>query len=281
MTVAVSCNLSEGVVLAVDSAVTLSTPDGGVAKVYENADKLFQLGNRPIGMAIYGLGAMGQRSIGSFIREFELVAPAAVLGDIPGATLEGVVEAIREYLWGAYEREVIPLLEGSLGKPWDQFSDDEKPILGVVVGGFSGREYLSEVWEVVLPRHTDPGSATQLRAKGSFGTNWFAMYEPIRRYIKGVDGGVLSGVIDYMLKRSRRPRPLRPEEVQELQDLCNRAEYSIPYGAMPMGEGVAHARFLVELVINHHRYASGAPIVGGRARVGRVTYRHGAFEILD
>src|SRR5206468_6888121 len=42
MSVAIACNLSDGVVLAVDSAVTVPDPaGGGVAKVYENAQKLF------------------------------------------------------------------------------------------------------------------------------------------------------------------------------------------------------------------------------------------------
>ena len=46
MSVAVSCNLSEGVVLGVDSAVALPDPKGaGIGKTYENADKLFRLGN--------------------------------------------------------------------------------------------------------------------------------------------------------------------------------------------------------------------------------------------
>jgi hypothetical protein len=57
VTVAVSLNLSDGVILGVDSAVTIFTADGtGIAKVYEQAEKLFQLSNRPIGLAFYGAG---------------------------------------------------------------------------------------------------------------------------------------------------------------------------------------------------------------------------------
>jgi hypothetical protein len=58
LTVAISCNLSDGVNLGVDSAVTAPSPDGGVMKVYENAQKLFQVGERPIGVATYGLGVL-------------------------------------------------------------------------------------------------------------------------------------------------------------------------------------------------------------------------------
>ena len=54
--------------------MTLTTA-GGVVKTYENAEKLFQLGDRPIGVAAFGIGALGERNIGSYIREFEMRDP--------------------------------------------------------------------------------------------------------------------------------------------------------------------------------------------------------------
>ena len=47
MTVADSCNLSEGVILGGDSAITLGS-SRRVIKGYENAEKLFQLGEKPV-----------------------------------------------------------------------------------------------------------------------------------------------------------------------------------------------------------------------------------------
>ena len=91
MSVAVSCNLSDGVVLAADSAVALRTA-GEIVKIYEPAEKLFPLGDRPIGMAVYGLAALGNRSIGSYLREFAADNPVAdnpVAAD-PCASLEQV-----------------------------------------------------------------------------------------------------------------------------------------------------------------------------------------------
>lgn len=54
MTFAISLNLPDGIILGVDSAVTLSGPTG-IIKVFENAQKLFQLGEKPVGIAVYGL----------------------------------------------------------------------------------------------------------------------------------------------------------------------------------------------------------------------------------
>jgi hypothetical protein len=178
----------------------------------------------------------------------------------------------------AYMTAIVPELEKQAGKPFDQIPVKERPALGLVVGGFSHDEFLSEVWHVVIPLHETKGSAEQARPQGSFGTNWFAMFEPIRRYIKGFDPSLMDEVVSYFV--NKRGTPLNPAEEQELREMLDRHEYPIPFGAMPMEEGIEHARFLAELVVNHHRFVVGAPLVGGRINVGSVTYRRGRFRIL-
>lgn len=69
MTVAVACNTPEGIILGTDSMNTLSDEQGRVLKTYENAIKIFQLGNKPIGIATYGAGSIGNRIIGTYVRE--------------------------------------------------------------------------------------------------------------------------------------------------------------------------------------------------------------------
>lgn len=277
MTVAVSCNLSDGVALAVDSAVTLPDASGGVAKVYENAEKLFQLGDRPIGIAGFGLGALGSRAIGSYVREFETLDPGGAV--TAQNSLTDVVESLRDFLLTSYRREVVPVLEQHHGVPFDQIQPDQIPVLGLVVGGFSHGAFLSEVWEIAIPVNDTPGSAVLRRPQGEFGTNWFAMFDPIRRYIKGFDPQLLDQVVGYLTNK-RGGTPLDPQELADIQAILAGYEYDIPFPVMPMDEGIAHTRFLAELVVSHHRYAVGAPVVGGKVRVGSVTYRGGRFEIL-
>jgi hypothetical protein len=273
MSVAVSCNLSDGVVLAVDSAVALRTA-GQIVKIYENAEKLFPLGDRPIGMAVYGLAAIGDRSIGSYLREFATENP--VVAD-PNSTLQEVVEAAREFLMAAYLREVAPDLERSLGRPWDQIPVEDRPPLGVVMGGFSPGAHLSEVWRIVLPAHETPGSALLDRARGDFGADTYAMAAPIRRYLRGADRPLVGEILRFM---ERRSTPLTPAEEDEILRILDAHAYKIRHDAMPMKEGVAYARFLVELVVNHHRFAVGDPAVGGKIQIGRVDYRGGAFQVV-
>ena len=280
VSVAVALNLSDGVILGVDSAVTVPGP-GGVVKVYENAQKLYQVGDKPMGVAFFGLGSLGTRSLGSVLREFEVKNPLGVLS--APTTVPAVVEGLRAFFTASYQQLIIPAVEAAQGKPFEQFSPQERQAitLGVVVGGFSDGAYLSEVWQIHIPGDTGrDGVASNVRPQGNFGSNWFAMFDPIRRYIKGVSPDLLNEVLAWLLNRRSLP-PLDPTERAELDALLAKYEYQIPFPAMPMQEGVHHVRFLVDLVIGHHRFAVGAPVVGGKARVGKVTYLGGKFEILD
>lgn len=276
MTVAASCNLSEGVILGVDSAVTMPGKDGGVANVYENAEKLFPLGERPIGIAIFGLAVMGGRSLGSYLIEFETKDPNNVVS--AGNSISDVVEELRSFFYQKYQSELVPSLERSLEKEFEEMDPNEIPSFGLVVGGFSHGQYLSEIWEILIPHNSQPNSATQKRSPGTFGTDWFAMKEPIKRYIKGADERMLNEIFTYL--QNQCGLSLDDQEWQDILGIIEKHEYHITYDAMPLAEGVEHTRFLIELVINHHRFAVGAPVVGGKAQIGKVSYRGHEFEIL-
>lgn len=276
MSVAVTCNLSDGVILGVDSAVTV--PSGAaVAKVYENAEKLFQLGKKPVGVAFFGLGGLAARSLGSYLREFELKDPNGVVGG--NCPLSAVVEALRDFFCQEYSKTVVPAVEATTKEKWDKIPPGKKPSFGLAVGGFSNGAYLSEVWHITIPLHEKPNSAELTRPQGQFGTNWFAMFGPIQRYIKGFDAGLLNEVGGYIVRILGRP--LSQTEQEDISKILLKHEYQIPFGGMPMEEGIKHTRFLVELVIQHHRFAVGAPVVGGRTKIGKVTYRGDDFAILD
>jgi len=278
MTVAVSCNLSDGVILGVDSAVSIPGPMG-IAKVYENAEKLFQVGKRPIGVAIFGLGGIEARSIGSYLREFEYENSGIVSSQ---NTIGDVVEALRLFFMGKYNALVVPAIEKALqaqGKKLEDFPRKEWPKLGFAIGGFSHRAYLSEVWEIELPRDEAVQSAHKRRGQGDFGTNWFSLFDPIQRYIKGAEAKLLEQLLSYC--EQLRGSPYSEKEQKELVKIIQSYEYKIPFAAMPMQEGIAHTRFLVEFVINHYRYISGPEVVGGKANLGMVTYRGDDFKILD
>lgn len=265
-------------ILGVDSAVTVPSASG-VVKVYEAADKLFQLGTRPIGVATFGLGGILNRTIGSYLSEFESLDPNGVLNARP-ASVDKVVEELRAFFHKIYMSTLAPALAKELDTPFEKIPADKLPGLGFLVGGFSPKSYLSEVWSFTVPVNNTPNSAFQNRKQGDFGTNWFALYEPIQRYIKGYSQQLLDDVVGFFVGRGPSPLPLTSTEQKALADILGKHEYQIPYVAMPIREGIEHVRFLVSMVVNHHRFAVGAPVVGGKVNIGLVTYKGGQFTII-
>lgn len=278
MSIAVSCNLSDGVILGVDSAVTVPAP-GGVSTVYENADKLFQFGNRPIGIATFGLGSMEARSIGSYLRQFQLENSNIVDAE---NTISDIVEALRSFFMSKYTDLVIPAIERAAQQQKKELKDiplEQWPDLGLVVGGFSANAYLSEVWEIRIPRDGKLNTSKQRRKQGQFGSSWFARYDPIQRYRLGFDERLVNELLKYC--ENLRGSPFSDSEQVQIRSILRKHEYPVAFGAMPIMEGVKYVRFLVELVVNHYRFLSGPPIVGGQVRMGMVTYGEKAFRILD
>jgi len=290
MSVVVSCNLPDGVILGADSAITLPGPPivpgqplppnvmhGGILKVYEDADKLFALGERPIGVATFGAALLGNRTVGNYLREFVVRDPNHAVTE--HTTVAEVAEALRAFFMNLYQTILIPAVEQFQQRPFDQVPADQRPGFGFVVGGFSANAYLSEVWLVLVPIHGTPNSAQMMRAQGEFNANWYALYDPIDRYIKGRSQALLNDIITHF--EGLRGAPLTPAERQQIDAIVAKYEFAIPVAAMPVAIGLEYTRFLVELVVNHHRFAIGAPVVGGRAKVGKVTYLGGRFEIVE
>ncbi len=277
MTVAVAASFPDGVVLGVDSAVTINHPNGQVIKIYENAEKLFQIGEKPIGIAAFGLAILDARGIGSYLREFEVSNPNNIISK--QASVQDVVEELRKFFMQIYQTTVIPELETQKGKKFAELTDKEKPVLGLAVGGYSGVTPFSEVWEILIPINNTPNSARQWCKPKEFRCAWFAVNAPIYRYTKGYDRNLLIELKEHFA--NLRGTPLNPSEEQAIDAIVAKHEYSFPCSVMPLLEGIAYVRFQVELVINHHRFAVGAPIVGGDARIGVVTYKGEKFKILE
>jgi hypothetical protein len=275
MSVAVTLTISDGLIMGVDSAVTISF---GVGKtnIYEDAEKLFQLGEKRIGIATVGMAGIGERSIGSFIREFESKDPDGAMAR--SCPLDEVVESLRKFFYEPYATIIIPAVEQLQGMPFDQVPPANRPALGLLVGGYSDGEFLPELWQIAIPEAKVVGSAQQLQKRGTVGLTWHAVSRPIHRYIKGFDAPLLAELDALLLKLLKRP--LTPGELKEFQDIFARNEYQFVYGSMPVNCGVRFVRSLVNLVIEHYRMVAEDSVVGGEARIGVVTYKGDKFQIL-
>jgi hypothetical protein len=272
MSICVAFNLSDGLVLAVDSATTMTDASGATIKVFLDSDKLFQLGSLKVGIATYGLAALDGRTIGSFVREFSLKESNADLGTL---SIRDIVERLRVFFFETYKA----FAEKLYAKPFDEIPAEKKGALGLVVGGFSAGSFQSELWEISIPLNALENSAKQWCAAGNLGFVWFASAAPITRYLKGIDQQIIPKMMvefETILGRN-----LTGEEQARLKAIPDAHEFSIQIGGMPIQSGIACAKFLVDFVIGHYRFAETHPIVGGNAKIGVVAYDHSAFRILE
>jgi hypothetical protein len=272
MSIAISCNLSDGVVMGVDSAIALTGrvegPEGPlpglpVLKVYKNAEKLFPLCDLPMAIATFGMGMLGQRTLESYVREFEKEYDWG--NGLRTDTVEGVARKLRDF----FEKPYREILEREYGKKLNELIDAQRPLLGLAVAGFSPSQALSEVWEVLLPRDLSPTSVKQIRKRGEFGTTWSANFAPIQRLIKGYDQRLLDELLGYFAQRHNVK--VDDKVQQDIGALVQKHESRIPYQAMPIEEGIDHVRYLLDVVISHTRFVIGAPICDGPVRLAVVT----------
>jgi hypothetical protein len=272
MSICIAFNLSDGLVMAVDSATTMSNAAGETTKVFLDADKLFQLGNLRIGIATYGVAALDGRTIGSFIREFALLDSNKDLGEI---TVKEIVERLRVFFFDHYKA----FAERIHSLPFDQIPSEKKGRLGLVVGGFSPGAFQSELWEVGIPAHASTYSAKQWATPGTQTFVWFASAMPVTRYLKGFDPQLRSNLFEKF--KELLGRDLTSDEAKEVTEMIAASEISVQTGGMPIQSGIACARWLVDFVLGHYRFAETHPIVGGRTKIGVVAYDHAAFRILE
>jgi hypothetical protein len=267
MSVAILCNLSDGVILGVDSALTVSDTQQ-ISKVFENSEKLFQLGSK-IGVATFGIAGFEGRSIGNFVRQFEREHP-----DLVNQPIGEVAEQMRAFFLEVYSR----VAEANYGVPLIEITEPLNSV-GFVIAGYSPGEFFSEAWTVKIPEMIEPGSATCVYGPGAFGLAWFAAADPIERYLNGVPMEFIWNICEHI--QTLLERPLTNQEVADIVAKREPFRYRAMTDSMPFQTGVSYVRFLVDFVIGHHKYSAGHPIVGGKAKIGVISYQQSNFAIQE
>jgi len=151
MSVAVLIGVHDGVVLAADSASTLSLPvppgvvlppgqQGVVGNVYDNANKIFNLvKGQPIGCITFGSGNIGNASIGTLIKDLRKKltdTPEEMEFSVDSYTMEGVAKILAKFL----------------GTECDKLDQAAKlnTNIGFLLGGYSKPGPLGESWSVEI-----------------------------------------------------------------------------------------------------------------------------------
>lgn len=289
MTIAVCCTLADGVVLGTDSAITVTgtakTPQGtqqGVLKVYNDAEKVFGFHidvakdlRLPVGLVTFGLATLGNRTIESFVREFEIKNPAS---DLKKLTMEKLCRKLYEF----FQERYITLLSEALkaqGKKLDDIPREQRA-LGMFVGGFSPEKPLPEAWEVNVHLEKADG-VKQVRAPGAFGSNWGGQFTGVHRFHKGYDQQAIDALLTAVVTEYKMLDLTNAKEVAKVSALAQSAlapfEYQVPFAAMPLQEGIDYTAFLLDMMILQHRFVIGAPTCGGSVRIA-VIRKHEGFQ---
>ena len=220
MSIVASVSVHDGLVLGAESMVQIWGQMGpqapsGVIKTYENAQKLFQLGEHNIGVMVYGIGNIGQRSIGSYLDEFAR----------KNTSLEEVkvnAEKLLEFLRKKYEDN------------FKSTEQDQLPTLGVMVGGYGPEQHLAETWEFLLPSSNE---VRPTRPKHGFGASWRGVSVPFSRLYVGFDPRVGEAL---------QTAGLESEKVSELL-----GPYQMPvvFDGMPVQEAIDFVVLILETTI--------------------------------
>jgi hypothetical protein len=287
MSVIVAATLPDGVVLGSDTSNSIPGPPddydgpmppdvtqrGGLLKVFEGRETILALGQRPIGVAIYGTPTIGSRSIESHLQEFIVSDPHGVIGG--ASTLQAVAEELRSFFFRLHEKVVVPSVEEFRKRPYNEVPESERPGFGFVLGGYSANSYSGETWHIFVPTNKEP---VQLRKPGDHSLNWFGNIDPINRFIKGYSDNMVAELRRYI--ENSRDRLLSDQEQKDFNRIIDSSEYIMPTTAMPVKVGVEMVRFLVGLSINYYRFAIGPTYAAGGPIIGMASYRNAKFEIL-
>jgi hypothetical protein len=271
VTVAVALKVHDGLVLAADSASTLMGIDptgssSNVLNVYNTANKIFNLRRGlPIGAVTWGSGAIGPASISTLAKDLR----KRFAGDDPNNanwaldpdsySVRDVADTVREFM---YEEHYLR----------EFGSNQYRPPLSFLVGGYSSGERLAEAYHVEIsvggdcppPRLVSGPNEIQARVF------WEGEKEAIHRLLAGFGTG-LPGVLHQHLG-------VPIDQIDPAMNVIEQAlETPLVQAAMPIQDVIDLAELLVDLTIGYSRFSPGAPSVGGPCEIAAIT-KHEHFK---
>jgi hypothetical protein len=267
MSVVIVVKVSEGLVLAADSAASLYVqtrqPDGSVAEgilqTFKNAKKLLQIGSDlPIGVLTWGQAFIGLRTIESLVREWEYNSGwqskdtfRAEHDDGEQFSVEACARGLLKHLRSAHEEE------------YGDLPQEHRPGLGIIVAGYSERGFFPEIWRFVIPNDEDiVNQRPDIDGRPNFGASWLGITDPIVRLHFGRDDKAMQIISE----RFNIP-------VDELHEALLPLQYQIPFAQMPLQDAIEYANYMLNVVIGRFRFVVGPELCGGQIDIAAVTQR--------
>jgi hypothetical protein len=276
MSVAVLIGVHDGVVLAADSASTLSFPtppgvvlppgqQGVVGNVYDNANKIFNLvKGQPIGCITFGSGNIGNASIGTLIKDLrkKLTDTPEEMGFNSGEyTMEGIAKILAKFLGDECEK---------LEQPAKLNTN-----IGFLLGGYSKPGPLGESWSVEIQNGLSQ-PPKKLRADHEVGLSWGGATEVLQRMIVGFSPQLFPA-----LAAVTQPQQNPAVLASQLGPMLSaKLQAPLVFAPMPIQDVIDLARFLVHSAIMFSRFSPGPNIVGGPIEIAAIT-KHENFKWIS
>ncbi len=273
MSVCISVKVSEGLVLASDSASAIhgeviengKKRMGGVLKTYEHSRKLSHIKDYPIGTLTWGQALVGARSVESLIKEYEYSLPSlkeeqekidtlrrqgkAELDERPEYNVKTIAEGLLEHVTTYYNEE------------YSKKEGAEKPNIGILVSGYTSGEFFPEQWLIDLPKNQQVSPVRpDTGKKPDFGANWYGLTDAIIRLHWGRDNEAIKLLTKHF--------NLDEKEVRKVIDSL---QYLVKFDGMPLQDAIDYAVYLVNVAIGRFRFVIGAPLCGGEIDVAVIT----------
>lgn len=237
MTIVTCVKVRDGLVLGTDSMAHIQR-GGMFLRSYQNARKLFQVGDLPMGVVSWGLGNLGHRSIESLMREFgEKLQPSQ-------KSVDGISKSLFKFIKARYDEQDFDLDE-----------DEELPRLGFLLAGYSAGQVFSEIREFELPVSAKPIAPAP---KEMLGATWRGIDAPFFRLASGYGFAV----------RARLEAAGLDEEAagELLDDLA----IDVVFDGMPVQDAVEYATFILKTTIGYTTFSMQVSPCGGPLQVATI-----------
>lgn len=246
MTIVIALLVGDGVVLAADSASTL-TEGTNVKNVYFNAEKVWNVcKGLPIGAVTYGLGGFAGRSIASLAKDLrERFSDGGTWTLIKkGFTVESVAQRFKEFF---YDEHYVKEWPKKGTDPQGAAIDVHAPF-GFLIAGYSNAERHAEVWSFEVDQTGTP-RVSSVFGRDQVGVEAKGQPEAIYRLLGGYSPLILTGLINSGIPQANAEAFLNGLPVEKLV-----------HASMPIQDAIDLARYCVEVTAGFVRFTPGAPI---------------------
>jgi hypothetical protein len=274
MSIAVIIGVHDGVVLAADSASTLTVGGNvprpgvpgtivGVLNVYDNANKIFNLyKGHPLGCITFGSGSIGNASISTLLKDLRAKLTNRELGFDPNHyTIRQVAEILARFL----ADECSSITDLAMRRDVN---------MGFFLGGYSSGEPLGESWSVEI-KNGESGNPVELRQKHDPGISWGGMGEVLYRIVAGY-----SPALFQVLAQAGRGPDGTHFSADHLAQTLGPALTANLQAPMPIQDAIDLARFLVHSAVMFSRFTPGPQMVGGMIEIAAIT-KHEGFKWIS